>query len=60
MGTPRCYEDEEVTEIELDMPQLFLGGQIALLGATCNALLFTNASVTTDANVKIIVVRSAE
>ena len=52
--------DAEITEIELDMPQLFLGGQIALLGATCNALKFTNASNDTDANVKIIVARSAE
>lgn len=52
--------DSEVTEIDLDMPQLFLGGQIALLGETCNALKFTNDSATTDANVKIIVARSAE
>lgn len=52
--------DDEIAEIDLDMPQLFLGGQIALLGATCNALKFTNASDDTDANVKIIVARSAE
>jgi hypothetical protein len=52
--------DSEVTKIDLDMPQLFLGGQIALLGATCNVLKFTNASIDTDANVRIIVARSAE
>jgi hypothetical protein len=52
--------DAEITEIVLDKPQLFLGGQLDLLGATCNALKFTNASATTDANVRIIVARSAE
>lgn len=52
--------DAEITEIVLDKPQLFLGGQLDLLGATCNALKFTNASIDTDANVRIIVARSAE
>jgi len=52
--------DAELTEITLDKPQLFLGGQIALLGPTCNALKFTNASTTTDANIRVLVGRSAE
>lgn len=52
--------DQEVTEILLDKPQMFTGGQVALLGATCNALIFTNGSATVDANIRIIVARLAE
>ena len=44
-------------EITLDAPQLFLGSTVALLGKTPNSLLFTNASATDDANVRILVGR---
>lgn len=45
--------------ITLDKPQLYLGGQVALL-ITTTILTFTNASVTTDANIRIICGRLAE
>jgi hypothetical protein len=44
-------------EITLDGPQLFFGGTVALLGKTPNSLVFTNASTTDDANVRILVGR---
>jgi hypothetical protein len=47
-------------DITLDAPQMFLGaGQILLLGATCNKLLFTNAGTILDANIRVIVGRTA-
>jgi hypothetical protein len=52
--------DEEVTEFILKAPMLLIGPeQIGLLGATINALLFTNKNATTDATVSVLVVRTA-
>lgn len=52
--------DEAVTEFTLDGPLMLFGaGNIGMLGATVNNLIFTNANVTTAKNVTILVVRDA-
>ena len=52
--------DDEVTEFVLKAPLILVGPeQIGLLGATLNALKFTNANATTDATVSILVARTA-
>lgn len=52
--------DEVVTVRTLDGPLMLVGaGNIGLLGATVNDLIFTNANVTTAKNVTILVVRDA-
>jgi hypothetical protein len=45
---------------DLDAPQLFLGvGQIALMGGVPNTLIFTNAGTVRDANIRVVVGRTA-
>ena len=53
--------DDGVVSIPLTGPLMLIGaGAIStLMGITCNVLKFTNASVTTDANLTIFAVRSA-
>lgn len=47
--------------IDFDGPLMLVGaGCVVLLGATCNELTFTNASVTYDSLVKIFVARVAD
>lgn len=46
--------------VNLNYPQMYLGaGQVALLGAACTTLWFSNDSLV-DANVRIVVARAAE
>lgn len=45
--------------ITLDKPQMYLGGQVALLTAT-SVITFINASPTVDANIRIFCGRLAE
>jgi len=52
--------DEAATEFTLDGPLMLVGaGNIGMLGATVNNLIFTNANATTAKNVTILVVRDA-
>jgi hypothetical protein len=52
--------DEVVTVRTLDGPLMLVGaGNIGMLGATVNNLIFTNANATTAKNVTILVVRDA-
>ncbi len=52
--------DEGVTPNILDGPLMLIGpGNIALLGATVNDLIFTNANATIARNVTILVARDA-
>lgn len=52
--------DDVVKEFTLDGPLLLIGaGNIGMLGATVNALKFTNANATTARNVTILVARDA-
>ncbi len=52
--------DSGVTEFTLSAPLLLVGpGLIGMLGETVNDLKFTNANATTDANVTILVARTA-
>lgn len=53
--------DLVATPIVLNAPMVLIGaGAVALLGVTQKEFTFTNASATTDANIKILVARQAE
>jgi hypothetical protein len=52
--------DESGTDVTLDGPLMLTSpGLVALLGATCNEIVFTNTHVTIDRNVTILVGRTA-
>jgi hypothetical protein len=52
--------DSVVTVRTLDKPLICIGaGSLAFLGATFNKLKFTNAGITANANVRILVLRDA-
>ena len=52
--------DDIATAFVLKAPLILIGpDQIGLLGATLNALKFTNENATTDATVSVLVARTA-
>ena len=52
--------DEGIVPMTLDGPLMLIGaGNIALLGATVNDIIFTNANATTARNITILVARDA-